>query len=140
MKRYIRSNSISDEDLKEMQLSMILDSNPVDGNVSVWIRDVDDILTFKEAMTEDELIDPDFTEDDVAECLRSGKVTVYSSKPITNGNFVSPSKLEASAYSGDGSIYCATLKLTDVAWIDCTQGQVATNNPISSRRIAADRM
>lgn len=137
MKRYIRCNS---EALKETQLQLILNSNPVDGDVSVWIRDVDDILTFEEAMTEDELIDPDFTEEDVEECLRTGKVTVYSSKPIVNGNFVSPSKMEASAYSGDGYIYCANVKLTDVAWIDCTQGQVATNNSISSKRITADKM
>lgn len=137
MKRYIRCNS---EALKEAQLELILNSNPVDGDISVWVRDVDDILTFEEAMTEDDLIDPDFTEEDVEECLRTGKVTVYSSKPIANGNFVSPSKMEASAYSGNGYIYCANVKLTDVAWIDCTQGQVATNNSISSKRIAADKM
>lgn len=133
----MRCNS---EVLKEAQLELISRSNPVDGDVSVWIRDADDILTFEEAMTEDELIDPDFTEDDVEECLRTGEVTVYSSKPIVNGNFVSPSKMEASAYSGNGYIYCAEVKLTDVAWIDCTQGQVATNNSISFKRIAADKM
>ena len=138
MKRWIHASTV--DDLKERQLEIILESNPVDDDIHAWIRDADDILTFKEAVDEEGIVDPDFTEEDVEECFRTGKVTVYSSTPIVNGNFVSPSKMEASAYSGNGSVYCAEVKLTDVAWLDVTQGQIATTNSISYSKIAADRM
>jgi len=55
--------------------------------------------------------------------MDSGIITVYSSHPIEAGVFVTPSKMEAESYSGDGKIYTKTVKLTDVAWIDPTQGQ-----------------
>ena len=51
---------------------------------------------------------PDFTREDIAKAIQSGKVAVYSSKPIVNGDFVTPSKLEAASYSGDETIYAAS--------------------------------
>lgn len=53
-----------------------------------------------------------------------------SSKPIINGNFVTPSAMEATAYSGNGIIYKAKVNVKDVAWIDAGQGQLATENKI----------
>ena len=57
--------------------------------------------------------------------IKSGKITVYSSYPIKQGIFVSPSYMEAESYAGTGKVYEKTVKLTDVAWIDPTQGQYA---------------
>ena len=50
-------------------------------------------------------------------------ITVYSSHMIEPGVFVTPSKMEAQSYSGDGKVYTKTVMLTDVAWINPTQGQ-----------------
>ena len=125
-----RNNEIQD---KKMQLSIILSSNPADdGNLSMhtWIRSIGDIHTFKEAMvengfTEDDDFTPDFKADDVRKALRSGYVTVYSSHRIKNGEFVTPSRMEAQNYAGSGRVYSLKVRLTDVAWIDNLQGQYA---------------
>ena len=122
---------------KSQQLDIILKTNPADDELGehTWIREESDILTYKEAIEDtfgDEIDDftPDFTADDIKKALKTGKITVYSSKPIINGNFVTPSAMEAAAYAGDAGIYTATIDLSDVAWIDEGQGQLATNNKI----------
>lgn len=130
MKRYIRTSR---------KLDLILQNNPADDDIHTWIRDEDDILTFEEAFA-DGSCEPDFTDADIKRALQTGQVTVYSSKPIVNGTFVTPSKLEASAYSGTGFIYSAVVKLDDVAWIDDSQGQIATDNIIQYSKIKADRV
>ncbi len=61
----------------------------------------------------------------VKDALNSGKIMVYSSYPIEQGIFVSPSKMEAESYSGTGKVYSKEVNLTDIAWIDPTQGQYA---------------
>lgn len=61
---------------------------------------------------------------------------MYSSYAIEKGTFVSPSRMEAESYSGDGTVYSRTVRLEDVAWIDPTQGQYT--GPAS--RSAADRV
>ncbi len=116
---------------KEEQLSIILKTNPAEDEIHTWIRSVEDILTFEE-LFENGIYDvcPDFTQADVEEALRTGKITVYSSKPIENGNFVSPSEMEAASYSGDETVYMAEIDVSDVAWIDETQGQIATDHEI----------
>ena len=81
-------------------------------------------------------MDPDFTESDIRRVLQTGKLTVYSSKPIINGIFVSPSKMEAAAYSGDETVYMADVDVSDVAWIDDTQGQLATDREIEYKKIS----
>lgn len=129
MKRLIASN----------KLDYILENNPAEDDIHTWIRTEDDILTFEEAF-EDGSCEPDFTDKDIQNALRTGEVVVYSSKPITNGIFVTPSKMEASSYSGDGYIYQAKVNIDDVAWIDDTQGQLATDNLIQYSRIRANRM
>lgn len=68
---------------------------------------------------------PDFTLVDAAKALKKGKVTVYSSYPIENGAFVTPSKMEAESYAGGGKVYSKDTNLDDVAWIDSNEGQVA---------------
>ena len=120
---------------KEEQLAVIEKTNPFDPDYGnhTWVRSVEDILTYEEAVQADDCSDgitPDFTGKDIADAIRSGKVIVYSSKPIINGNFVTPSAMEAASYSGTGEIYRAEVFLRDIAWIDAGQGQVATDNHI----------
>ena len=123
---------------KSQQLNIILESNPAEDDIHTWIRSADDIMTFNEVWQDGTWdVDPDFTAEDVQKALDTGKITVYSSKPIVNGNFISPSAMEAAAYSGDQSIYVAEADVRDIAWIDETQGQVATKNKLKFRKISA---
>lgn len=68
--------------------------------------------------------------------LEKGSIRVYSSYPIKEGVFVTPSIMEAQSYSGDGKAYLKTVNINDVAWIDPTQGQyakVSENNTSKSK-------
>ena len=126
MKRYVRTSLTIDE-LKERQLEIILNSNPMLDDYHVGVRDIDDILTFEEVWKDPDSWDPDFDIDDAKEAISSEYVVVYSSYPIKQGVFVSPSKMEAAQYAGgrEDKLYSKKVKLTDVAWIDATQGQYA---------------
>lgn len=117
------------QDRKAKQLALILKNNPANDDVHLWIRSTKDIHTaeevFKEAYDNGEAMYPDFTLDMMNEALKSGKVTVYSSHPIKNGIFVTPSYMNARDYSGGGRVYSKKIRLTDVAWIDESEGQYA---------------
>ena len=59
----------------------------------IGIRSATDIKNWEEAMKDDEsFVYGDFSIEDAQKALQEGKVTVYSSKPIENGIFVSTSK------------------------------------------------
>ena len=126
---------------KQKQLEIILSTNPAEDEIHTWIRSVDDIQTFEE-MFRCVVYNPcpDFTAADIEKALESGKIVVYSSKPIENGNFVSPSEMEAASYSGDETVYRAEVDVSDIAWIDETQGQVATDKTIEYERISCKGM
>ena len=134
MKRYIRA-SLS----KQEQFDIIQATNPHHSEIDfTWIRSVDDIQTFQEAYDND--IDgyvsgggftEDYTTENMDEALKTGKITVYSSHPIENGAFVTPSKMEALLSYGGGQGYMAEVNLDDIAWIDVDQGMVATDRKIS---------
>ena len=116
-------------DRKAAQFDIIQQSNPFDAELGghTWIKSADDILTYQEAIdsfggVED--VTPDFRAADVQAALDSGEVTVYSSYPIEQGTFVTPSRMEAQSYAGDGAqVYSRRVPLSDVAWIDEVQGQ-----------------
>ena len=119
---------------KKKQLDIILKNNPAkdDYTYHTWIRSIDDILTYKEAIEKDEVenegITPDFNAKDIKNAINSGKIKIYSSKEIKPGIFVTPSKMEAKNYAGSGMVYDKEVKLEDVAWIDSLQGQYAKVN------------
>lgn len=120
----------STNDYKSKQLEAINESNPADDSYHTWVRSTEDIKTFDEAFFEDgeySGMDPDFTESMAKESKKTGKITVYSSYPIENGVFVSPSQMEASQYAnGDASkLYSKEVNINDVAWIDGAEGQYA---------------
>ena len=115
---------------KQKQLEIINLNNPAPNEYSTWIRSEKDIKTFAEALSDPEWAEydeyePDYTKQMAEKALKNGEIEVYSSYPIKQGVFVSPSKMEAESYSGSGKIYEKTVKLSDVAWIDPTQGQYA---------------
>lgn len=116
--------------LKQQQLEIIQKTNPMTDDYHVGIRTVDDIKSAREAfetqVDEDEdYVYPDFTQADGMKALETGKITIYSSKPIANGVFVSPSKMMANDYAGGGRVYSETVGIDDVAWINSGEGQFA---------------
>ena len=118
----------------EAQNHIIQNSNPVQDDYHTWIRDAGDVHTFAETLQDPDWqgmnFDPDYTWDMAQDALRSGEITVYSSYPIgTQGGFVTPSRMEAEGYAGDGNVYSKRVKTDDIAWIDPTQGQYAPVEP-----------
>ena len=61
----------------------------------------------------------------VEDALEKGRITIYSSKPIANGVFVTPSKMQAKDYSGGEEVYSKEVPVTNVAWINTDEGQYA---------------
>ena len=116
----------------KFRVKIVKDNNQVGDDYHTWIRDESDIKTFKQAYNDDGGGDltPDFTEAMAKKAIDSGEITVYSSKPIKAGNFVTPSKMEAKSYAGSGKIYEEKLNLNDISWINALQGQVTRNKDI----------
>ena len=115
---------------KQKQLEVIQKSNPAEDSYHTWIRSTDDIRTLREALNDPEWaeydeFDQDYTKAMAEAALKSGKIQIFSSYPIKAGVFVTPSRMEAESYSGNGKIYSRTVNTDDVAWIDPTQGQFA---------------
>lgn len=122
-------NSVSNNH-KQKQLDIVKNNNPVNDDYHTWIRNVEDIKTLEETINDSDWIDydeynPDLSRQDIENAIDSGKITVYSSYPIKQGIFVSPSKMEAESYSSNGKVYSKEVNINDVAWIDPTQGQYA---------------
>ena len=118
----------SRKDYKKAQLKVILKTNRMNDDYHVGIRKVEDIKTFEEAMQDDESFYwGDFEREDAEEALRKGSITVYSSKPIVQGGFVSTSMNQAKDYAGGGKVYSKEIPLKDVAWINGDEGQYTGN-------------
>lgn len=113
---------------KEKQFEIIKENNPMLDTYHQGIREPSDIMDIEEAFNPNDIDNyayPDFTKEDGKKALESGYVTIYSSKPIEQGTFVSPSKMMAQDYAGSGKVYSQKVKLEDVAWIDGNEGQYA---------------
>lgn len=118
---------------KQKQLDVIKNNNPANDVYHTWIRNVEDIKTLEETINDSDWIDydeynPDLSRQDIENAIESGKIIVYSSYPVEQGIFVSPSKMEAESYSGNGKVYSKEVNINDVAWLDPTQGQYAKVN------------
>ena len=114
---------------KARKATVINNANPMKDDIHTGVRTAKDVKTFDEAVREAKSdvdgITPDFTSDDVKRTLQDRKVTVYSSKPIEDGAFVTPSKMEAENYAGGGKVYSREVDVDDVAWVDSAEGQYA---------------
>lgn len=123
--------SMSPEERKEKQLDIVLRENPMNDGYHIGIRKVEDIKTYEETVNDPEADEeffevwPDYTRKDAEEALKSGQITIYSSYPIKNGTFVTPSKRNAMDYSGNGKVYSQVVPLEDVAWINASEGEYA---------------
>lgn len=122
---------------KQQQLDIVNKNNPADDDMHTWIRTTNDIKNFEEAFFEDGAysgLDPDFTEEMANKAKKTGKITVYSSYPIEQGIFVSPSVMEASQYAGGDAnkLYSKEVNINDVAWIDGAEGQYAKVNNLAN--------
>lgn len=121
---------MSTSELKQAQLEAVTTANPMLDDYHTGIRELDDIMTFDEAVADwgDDYSD-DWTAEDQQAALQSGRVTVYhgGNGGIDTGVFVTPSYMTALQYAGmnPGKIYRKVVKLTDVAWIDVGEGQYA---------------
>jgi len=135
--RNVREQRVDEEARrKHVQNEIIQQTNPMLDNIHTGIRSVDDIKTFEEAYEEgkrngeeggwEELASyPDITNEMIEEARRTGRITVYSSYPIKNGVFVTPSRMQAKDYAGEGKVYSKEVPVEDVAWIDLDEGQYA---------------
>lgn len=114
---------------KQMQLEIIERYNPMRDDVHTGIRNIEDIKSFEEvvneARSEGGTAYPDIGLDMLEEAAKTGRITVYSSYPIKQGVFVSPSRMNAADYAGDGPIYSKEVPVNDVAWITSDEGQYA---------------
>ncbi len=117
---------------KEQQLGIVNKYNPMEDSYHVGIRKVEDIKTWEEVLAlndekEGQFAWGDFSREDAQKALESGKITIYSSKEIEQGTFVSTSKIQAEEYAGgQGSkIYSKEIELNKVAWINGDEGQFA---------------
>ena len=120
------ASAMSDSERKEKQLAIIQQNNAMHDDYHTGIRNVSDILTAKEAFDEDEFGGtPDWEYEDAQRALESGEVTLYSSHPIENGAFVTPSQMMANDYAGGGKIHSKTVSVDSVAWINSEEGQFA---------------
>lgn len=118
--------------VRKMQWEIIQKENPKwEGTTSTWIDSPKDAKTFYEAshMDNDFPFEEDYTEDWTVEdkilAEKTGQVMVYSSKPIKDGGFVTPSLEYARSYAGkNGPVYSQKMDIRDIAWIDIGEGQV----------------
>ena len=119
-------------DVRQKQWEIIQKTNPKEeGTNSTWVDKPEDAKTFYEVNHKDsdypfnENYSDDWTVKDKMNVEATGKITVYSSYPIEDGNWVTPSKEEGLSYAGSGKLYYATMDPRDIAWVDAGQGQVA---------------
>jgi hypothetical protein len=118
---------------QQEQFEIIQKNNPMTDDYHVGIRSADEIKDFADAMEDEEsFFWGDFSKEDAVKALQKGRVTVYSSKPIRQGTFVSTSRNQAQDYAGNGKVYSKNITLEEVAWINGDEGQVASTNNLSN--------
>ena len=123
---------------KKVQNDIVQRENPMLDDYHTGIRSEDDIHTFAEAVSEaqrekekygDEQMSsyPDITDSLLNEAIKTAKITIYSSKPIKDGVFVTPSRMQAQDYAGGrgAKVYSKEVSIESVAWIDVDEGQFA---------------
>ena len=114
-------------DKKYAQFALTQANNPMLDDVHTGIRTVEDIHTLEETLNDDKLLvtEPDWEEEDIRRAIEDNQVTIYSSKPIQDGTFVTPSRMVAEDYAGGEMVYEKTVSPDKVAWIASDEGQYA---------------
>lgn len=128
---------IDPAELKQAQYEVIQRTNPMQDEYHVGIRSVNDIKTFDETIDDkDSFVWGDYSQEDAKRDLAKNEITIYSSKPIENGVFVSTSYKQAQEYAGGkgAKVYEKTVPLDYVAWISGDEGQFAITDVIGKKR------
>lgn len=106
---------------KSSQFAMLQETNPMTDGYHTGIRSAEEINSLNDLVNgydaDTMFTYPDFTVEDAQKAVKDGEVTVYSSKPIEPGTFVSPSKMMAQDYAGSGEVYSKTIPINDFAAI-----------------------
>lgn len=116
---------------KAQKAERIIKTNPMVDDYHTGIRNVEDVLDFNEARqyTLDDIGDvssyPDVTKEILDNAAKTRKIRLYSSRPFSVGSFVSPSKMQAQDYAGNGKIYEDVFDIDDIAWLNADEGQIA---------------
>lgn len=114
---------------KKRQLNIILSANPMQDDYHTGIRKLDDIKMLEEFIVDDiTTTTPDFTIEDINNAINSDKIIIYSSYPIKDGVFVTPSRMEAKNYAGNGKVYGLATSPYNIAWITPIEGVFAKQN------------
>lgn len=128
---------IDPAELKQAQYEVIQRTNPMQDEYHVGIRSVNDIKTFDETIDDkDSFVWGDYSQEDAKRDLAKNEITIYSSKPIENGVFVSTSYKQAQEYAGGkgAKVYEKTVPLDYVAWISGDEGQFAITDVVGKKR------
>lgn len=126
---------MSPQDNRKAQFDLLQKTNPMTDDYHTGIRSPEDIYTLKNIVdaynADDNFTYPDFTLSDAQKALANGNIDVYSSKPIEAGAFISPSKMMAADYAGDGQVYSKNIPLDDFAFIE--SGDEGNYLPVSKK-------
>lgn len=115
------------------QMRMVTKEKPMLDDYHTGIRTREDVKTFDEMLSDAEsdfreygsLSYPDMDIEMLREAKRTREITVYSSKPISAGHFVTPSRMNAEDYAGGEKVYSKKVSVEDIAWISEDEGQFA---------------
>jgi len=108
---------------RQAQFDLLQRTNPMTDEYHTGIRTPEEIRTLKNIVDnyneDDNFTYPDFTLADAQKALVNGELPVYSSKPIEPGAFISPSRMMAQDYAGQGGqVYTKNIPLEDFAFIE----------------------
>ena len=129
-----RKYKSAEEFVKAQQFKKISAENPMIDTYHTGIRNISDIKTFKETLSDPEsFVNPDFTKEMAKKAFESGEIMVYSSKPLDKSlsQFVTPSKMMASDYAGSGEVYSKKVNVNDVAWISGDEGNLVGKSQLT---------
>lgn len=132
--KYKLSSDTEDVSRKQAQFDLLQKTNPMLDDYHTGIRKPEEIKTLQEVIKhhdpDEDFVYPDFELKDAQKAMDNGKITIYSSYPIKEGVFVSPSKMMAQDYAGGREVYSKEVDLKDIGWINGDEGNYL---PVNNR-------
>lgn len=132
--KYKLSSETEDVSHKQAQFDLLQKTNPMLDDYHTGIRKPEEIKTLQEVIKhhdpDEDFAYPDFELKDAQKAMDNGKITIYSSYPIKEGVFVSPSKMMAQDYAGGRELYSKEVDLKDIGWINSDEGNYL---PVNNR-------
>ena len=132
--KYKLSSETEDVSHKQAQFDLLQKTNPMLDDYHTGIRKPEEIKTLQEVIKhhdpDEDFVYPDFELKDAQKAMDNGKITIYSSYPIKEGVFVSPSKMMVQDYAGGREVYSKEVDLKDIGWINGDEGNYL---PVNNR-------